>query len=371
LVSQAAITIPTAELHRESDEIGTEVRIALERVLERGWYLMGPEVAAFEAEFAEWLGIPQAVAVGSGTDALTLALAGLGIGPGDEVITSAMTSVATATAIILAGAEPILADIDSATMNIDPQAALAAVGERTRALMPVHLYGRSAPMAELLDVARSLGLYLVEDACQAHGAEAMGRRVGTLGDAGCFSFYPTKNLGAYGDGGMVVTADDELAERVRLLRQYGWRERDRSETRGWNSRLDEMQSAVLRVKLPRLDAWNRRRREIALRYSRGLAGVPGLILPEDLPGHAHHLYVVRVRDRNRVRAGLATRRIKTGVHYPLPVHRHPGLSMRYRGSRFPGAEAMAETVLSLPIFPHLADHEVDTVIVGLRAELGA
>ena len=369
MTSTHRTAIPPGDLKREAAEIGSDVQAAITRVTGRGWFLVGPELEAFEREFAAWVDAPYAVGVHSGTDALMLALAALDIGEGDEVVIPAMTSVATATAVLRAGAEPVLADVDPVSMNLDPDSTRAAVTPRTKAIVPVHLYGRPAPMDELLSLSRDRGLVVVEDACQAHGAQIGGRMVGTLAEAGCFSFYPSKNLGAYGDGGMVVTSDSAVDERLRLLRQYGWRDRDRSEVLGWNSRLDELQSAVLRAKLPYLAAWNARRAGIAQRYTAGLSGVPGLTLPAATPGQVHHLYVVRVRDRDGVRTRMTERGIGSGVHYPLPIHRHPALASRYKSLHFPNAEEIAATALSLPLFPQLTNEEVDAVIAAVRAEL--
>jgi len=345
------------------------VDAAINRVIGRGQFILGPEVLAFEKEFAAYCGAREAVGVGSGTDALTLALVGAGVQAGDEVITTSLSSVATATAIVRAGARPVLVDIDLDSFNLNPRLVQEHVTNRTRAILPVHLYGRPFSKA-LLDVSRSNGVALIEDACQAHGASLEGRRTGTLGLAGCFSFYPSKNLGAYGDAGMVLTNDSLFAERVRRARQYGWKERDRSDTLGYNSRLDEIQAAVLRSKLPCLDAWNGRRRQIARRYQEGLAGTPGIALPEITDGHTFHLYVVRVRNRNRLRAALAEHGIATGIHYPVPVHRQPAFQgLVNADDPFPSTDLAVSEILSLPIFPQLTDQEVDRVSEAVRLEL--
>jgi dTDP-4-amino-4,6-dideoxygalactose transaminase len=286
-----------------------------------------------------------------------------------EVLTSALTSVATVTAILRAGLTPVLVDIDARTFNLDLDQVEARLSARTGAIIPVHLYGRPVDMVRLSELADQRGVPVVEDAAQAHGATVGEKKAGTIGRAGCFSFYPSKNLGAYGDGGMVIGDDAELAERVRLLRQYGWRERDRSEIVGFNSRLDEMQAAVLRVKLPRLDRWNARRRAIATRYKGLLGGQANVTLPPDGPGDVFHLYVVRVPDRDRVRERLADLGVATGIHYPLPIHRHRALSDRFAGQRFPQAERACEEILSLPIFPQLTDSEVARVAETLLAAL--
>jgi dTDP-3-amino-3,4,6-trideoxy-alpha-D-glucose transaminase len=363
------LAVPAGALERESAEIGQEVIGALQRVLDRGWYILGPEVKAFEQEFADYLGVRHAVGVASGTDAITLAVAALGIGPGDEVVMPAMTSVATAVGIINAGARPVLADVDSLTLNLDAQGAANVITSSTKAIMAVHLYGRPAPMPALIELARRHGVAVIEDACQAHGAMVGSRKAGSCGVIGCFSFYPSKNLGAYGDGGIAVTDDPEIADRLRLLRQYGWRERDHSDIRGWNSRLDEMQAAILRVKLPHLDGWNARRREIAVRYTDGLTGLTGLELPPADAGHCWHLYPVMNSDRDRLREHLASRGIVASIHYPVPVHLQPGIRDLLRGGQFPVAEAAASRLLSLPIFPQLTDREVNTVVGSVRSFL--
>lgn len=364
--------VPFGDLAREYAALRPELDAAWQRVCARGWFVLGAEVEAFEREFAAYCGARHAVGVASGTDALHLALRGLGIGAGDEVVTVAHTAGATVMAVLLAGATPVLVDIDPATGTMDPAAAAAAIGPRTRALLPVHLYGQPAALDALQALAARHGLALVEDCCQAHGARHGGRHVGTFGVAGCFSFYPSKNLGAYGDGGMVVTNDDALAERLRRLRQYGWRVRDESVEEGLNSRLDELQAALLRVKLRHLDAWQTRRSALAARYNAGLAGVPGLVLPAAVPGTepAWHLYVVRTPRRDALRQALAEAGVGTGVHYPLPVHRQPGYARAVVGpGGLPASERWAAEVLSLPLFPYLREDEVDWVVAAVcRAE---
>lgn len=351
------------------------VDVAVRRVLESGSYILGSEVAAFEAEFAGWLGNGdpglRAVGVASGTDALHLALRALGIGPGDEVITTAFTAVGTVAAIELAGATPVLADIDPETFTLDPASAERAVTPRTRAIVPVHLYGAPAALDDLLELARRRNLRVVEDCAQAHGATHRGRRVGTFGDIGAFSCYPTKNLGALGDAGIVVTGDADLADRLRRLRQYGWDENRLSGFQGINSRLDALQAAVLRAKLPGLDAANAERRRIAAAYDAALHGVEERIRPprtREGDEHVYHLYTVRSPERDRLRAFLASRGIETRMHYDVPVHVQPA----YRG-RLAGSDALPETlraareVLSLPMFPGLSGENVAAVCDALRA----
>lgn len=347
-----------------------EIDAAVARVLDSGWYVLGREVEAFEREFADYLGVSHAVGVNSGTDALALALKALGIGPGDQVAAPSHTAVATIAAIEMAGAEPLLVDIDPVHYTMDPAALEAALTPRTKAVVVVHLYGLAADMDAILAIAGRHGLKVVEDCAQATGATWNGARLGSLGDAGCFSFYPTKNLGAIGDGGAVVTRDAELAGRVRSLREYGWRGDRTSHVAGVNSRLDEMQAAILRAKLPHLDADNDRRRAIAARYGAGLAGSAGLVaLPVERSGarHVFHLYVVRVAGRDARLAALRERGVGASIHYPLAAHQQPA----YAG-RLAGADRLAETgravaeILTLPIYPELGEAEVDAVIRAMR-----
>ena len=330
-------------------------------MLESGVFLGGEEVASFEDEFAAFCGAREAVCVGSGTDALELALRAVGVGPGDEVITAANTCVPTVAAIVAAGASPVLVDVDPVTYTVDVGSVERACGPRTRALVPVHLYGQCADLGPLLELARERGLSVVDDAAQAHGAALGDRRVGSLCDATAFSFYPTKNLGALGDGGAVVTDDAALAERVRRLRSYGEDERYRSVEYGRNSRLDLLQAAVLGAKLTRLERWNERRRELAAQYARMLADT-GLTLPAELPGtrHAWHLYVVRTDNREALRGALAARGIETLVHYPRALHQHPAYASLARAG-LEQSERLADEVVSLPLYPQLQDAEVERV----------
>ncbi len=358
-----------------------EIDAAIARVLDLGWYILGEEVRAFEQEFARFVGAADAVGVGSGTDALVIALRAVGVQPGQHVITVAHTAVATVAAVELAGAVPILVDIDPATYCIDPnqvQSALAMAAERGQhvaAIVPVHLYGHPAPVEQIMAVAEAHGVAVVEDCAQAHGATIGGRAVGTFGAAAAFSFYPTKNLGALGDGGAVVSCDRGIAERARLLREYGWRERYVSSLAGTNSRLDELQAAALRVKLPHLAAENERRRAIAARYNRLLAESCA-VLPNhaDHLRHVYHQYVVRVADRDAVRGQLRDLGVGTLVHYPVPVHLQPAYAGRIATPfGMEHTERAALEIMSLPIFPELSDGDVDRVgdavmrVVGRRA----
>src|SRR6266576_6804621 len=310
-----------------------EIDAAVLGVMEKGWYVLGDEVRAFESELAAYIGVAHGVGVGSGTEALHIALAACGIGSGDEVITVAHTAVATVAAIELSGAKPVLVDIEPDYYTLDPLKLEAAIGPRTRAVVPVHLYGQAADLSPIMEIARRHGLRVIEDCAQSHGALYQGRRVGSWGDIACFSFYPTKNLGAMGDGGMLVTDDPQLAERARLLREYGWAERNVSSVAGWNSRLDELQAAVLRLKLRHLDRDNGNRQELALFYDRELSEYQ-LRQPKVRPEatHVYHLYVARSTDRDGLRDFLRSRRIGALIHYPVPVHLQPAYCGRLRGS---------------------------------------
>jgi dTDP-4-amino-4,6-dideoxygalactose transaminase len=346
-----------------------EIDACIQAVLEKGWYVLGEQVAAFESEFAAYVGVDHAVGVGSGTEALHLALAAWGIGPGDEVITVAHTAVATVAAIEMCGASPVLVDVESGYYTLDPARLEAALSPRTRAILPVHLYGQPADLESILAVARRHGLRVVEDCAQAHGSKYQGRRVGAWGDAACFSFYPTKNLGAFGDGGMVVSADAGFAERVRQLREYGWVTRYVSQLPGYNSRLDELQAAVLRVKLRHLDADNAARAQRAAEYGDGLAGT-AVERPRRRPGASHvfHLYVVATSQRDRLQAHLRAQGVGTLVHYPVPVHLQPAYRGRLRGhDALPETERIAQEVLSLPMYPELAADDVRSVVEAIRS----
>ena len=339
----------------------------MERVLDSGWFILGTEVRGFEREFAEHFGYAHAIGVASGTDAVTLALRALDIGPGDKVATVAHTAVATVAAIEMARAIPVFVDIDPLTYNIDPEALRDVLQRngRIRAIVVVHLYGNPADMQRILAVANQFDVRVIEDCAQAHGASIGGRFVGGMADAACFSFYPTKNLGALGDGGMVVTAREEIAGRLRMLREYGWKDRHISTSAGINSRLDELQAAYLRMRLPFLDSGNNRRAAIAAAYDTGLAHT-GLTLPCAQGGskHVYHQYVVRHSNRDEMRSRLQRLGIGTNIHYPVPVHCQPA----YLGRRGPGAANLAATecaareVLSLPMYPELSDESVAEII---------
>lgn len=362
--------IPMIDLQAAHAELGDELERAALSVLRSGWYILGDHVERFEQEFSSWLGLPPAAAVGvgSGTDALHLALRACAVGAGDEVIVPSHTAVATIAAVELAGARPVFVDIQPETYTVDPVQVAAAITARTKAVIPVHLYGQAADMEAILEIAGQAGIWVIEDCAQAHGARHKGSVTGTMGDLGCFSFYPTKNLAAAGDGGMVVSRHRQLAERVRFLRQYGWHTRYVSDLPGLNSRLDELQAALLQVKLGHLDGWNRRRQTLANLYDELLSGT-GVVTPHVMHGneHVYHLYVVRTQRRDALRSQLAACGIASAVHYPVPVHRQPA----YRHlAPPPGAlietELAAVEILSLPLYPQMSTEQVEQVAACIR-----
>jgi dTDP-4-amino-4,6-dideoxygalactose transaminase len=344
-----------------------DVRAAIDRVIQRGWFVLGPEVEAFEAEFAAASGARYAVGVGTGTDAIAIALRALGIGPGDEVITSPLSAAYSALAILMAGARPVFADVDVDRLTIDPSCIEAAVGPRTRALLPVHLYGQPADMRAIEAIAARHNLAILEDCCQAHLATAEGRAVGTIGAAGAFSFYPTKNLGALGDGGAIVTNDRALADRMKRLRNGGQTDRYHHQEAGVNSRLDEIQAAILRARLAWLPRWTSERRRLAARYRTGLAReTAGITVPPECDaGHVYHLFVIRSAARAALQAHLASFGIETLIHYPVPLPRQPALAASNPADCPIAATACAE-VLSLPLHPGLRDEDVDAVTAALK-----
>lgn len=358
------ITVPFGDLRRQYRSLQTEIDQSVSRVLERGWFVLGQEVVHFEREFAAYLGSKYAVGVASGTEAIQLALMATGVGPGDEVITPANTCVPTVAGITATGARPVLVDIDSASLNINPAKIEGAITPRTKAILPVQLYGQSADMDSIIEIANHHKIAVIEDAAQAHGATFKDRKLGTLGRAGCFSFYPSKNLGAFGDGGAVVTDDPELDARLRKLRNYGEERRYLHTTKGINSRLDEIQAAILRAKLPYLDRWNERRREIAQIYNNEI-GNKAIIKPEEMAyGRSnYHLYVIRCERRDRLQDHLAENGVTTLIHYPVPIHLQPANSdLGHATGEFPVAERCANEVLSLPIFPELTEEEILHVV---------
>lgn len=374
-MSLSPITVPQADPGAGYRALRSEIDAAVQRVLDSGWYILGKEGAAFEQEFAAWQGAQRAVGCANGTDALVLALRGLGIGAGDVVATVSHTAVATVAAIEMAGATPVLVDIDPASYTMDPLDLAALLDAPPRGLAPVravivvHLYGQAAEMDAILGLCRHRGVTVIEDCSQAHGARYGGRKVGTLGDIGTFSLYPTKNLGALGDGGIVSTDDAALAERIGALRQYGWRERYISDEAGVNSRLDEMQAAILRARLPHLDAGNARRNAIAAAYDVAL-GQAGIAPPAPRDGCAHvfHQYVIRVADRAGVQQRLRAAGVGTAVHYPQAVHRQRAYAGRVAlaPANCHVTDMVAPEILSLPMFPELTDAQVEHVCAALR-----
>jgi dTDP-4-amino-4,6-dideoxygalactose transaminase len=361
--------VPFLNLQAPYRELQAELDAAWRRVMESGWYILGPEVEAFEREFAAYVGVKYCVGVGNGLDALHLILRAYDIGAGDEVIVPANTYIATWLAVSYAGAVPIPVEPLEPTCNLDVERLQAAITRRTKAIMVVHLYGQTAEMEAICAVARKHGLKVIEDAAQAHGALYWGRQAGGLGDAAGWSFYPTKNLGALGDAGAVTTNDSILAERIRTLRNYGSQVKYHHLYQGFNSRLDELQAALLRVKLKVLDGWNLRRAQVAARYLEGLKGVD-LILPCVPQGMQPnwHLFVVRSKNRDALQAHLRSRGIGTLIHYPVPPHLQPAYrGLGYSAGSFPISERIHREALSLPIGPHLTPQEVDAVIAAIKA----
>ncbi len=355
--------IPFLDLTAEYHELKTEIDRAVARVFESGHFVLGDEVAALEEEFAVYCGVRHAIAVSSGTSALHLALVAAGIGPGDEVLTTPFTFYATVAAIGYVGAKHVFVDIDPGTFNIDVGKLESAITERTRAILPVHLYGQPADMDPILDIARRHKLIVIEDAAQAHGAEYKGRRAGSIGDLGCFSFYPTKNLGAAGEGGMLTTNNPEFAQTLSLLRNWGEERRYYPVLKGYNYRLPAIQAAVLRVKLKRLEQWTEQRRALAADYDRLLRD-SAVISPATRPQarHVYCLYTIRSTDRDSLQRQLASEGIQTAVHYPLPIHLMPAYAdARYKAGDFPVAEACADTVLSVPLYPQMSSAQVAEV----------
>lgn len=350
------------------DELREEIDAALHRVLDHGYYILGPEVSAFEREFADYIGVKHGIGVSSGTDALHLSLCALGVGVGDEVITTPHTAVATVAAIEQSGAMPVLVDIDPITYCLDPAWLERVITPRTKAIVPVHLYGHPANLAAILEFADSHKLYVLEDCAQAHGSAWRNQKLGSYGHIAAFSFYPTKNLGAIGDGGMIVTNDDHLVERVRQLREYGWKQRYVSDTPGFNSRLDELQAALLRVKLRHLDHDNERRRALAKIYSTQLANKFIRPIEQEQCHHVYHLYVIRHPQRDALRTYLQAQGVYTGIQYPVAVHLQPAYVNRLGSlGSFPNAEQAMGEVLSLPLYPQLSKESVMRVIDVLHS----
>jgi dTDP-4-amino-4,6-dideoxygalactose transaminase len=360
--------IPLLDLAAELREVGAEVRAALERVLASGHFILGPEGAALEREIAALVGVPHAVACNSGTDALHLALRAAGIGPGEEVVTPAFTFIATAEAIAYVGAKPAFADVDGATFNMTAAALEQALTPRTRAVIVVHLFGQCAEMPPISDLCKRRGLVLIEDCAQAIGADWGGKQAGAWGDFGCFSFYPTKNLGAYGDAGLVTTREAKHDAMLRMLRHHGSRQTYLHEVIGLNSRLDEMQAAILRVKLKHLERFTAARNAHAARYRELLAGAKLALPIEHGRGkHTYHQFTVRITRRDEAKKSLAGAGIASGVYYPIPLHRQPVYEKEFGALSLPASEAAAREVLSLPIYPQLTDEQLRRISGALRA----
>lgn len=363
--------IPFLDLKAQYAGIKSEIDAAVLGVLGSAQYVLGEEVAAFEREFATYCTTGHAVAVNTGTSALHLALLALGVGPGDEVITVPFTFVATAAAICYAGARPVFVDVDPVTLTMDPRQLEAAITARSRAIMPVHLYGQMADMDAIMATAHRHGIPVIEDACQAHGAEYLGRRAGSIGAVGCFSFYPGKNLGACGEGGIAVTNDAELAAKMRMLRDWGQERRYHHAVKGFNYRMDGIQGAILRVKLRHLENWTQARRVNARRYSALLEGSRRVGIPAEVEGrrHVYHIYAVRSDDRDGLQRSLQAEGIQTGLHYPVPVHLQPAhADLGYGRGDFPVSEAAASEALSLPMFPEMTLAQVRQVVAAVEME---
>jgi dTDP-4-amino-4,6-dideoxygalactose transaminase len=360
--------IPFVDLKAQYASIKTEVNAAIQGVLDSCQFTLGSEVAAFEQEFAGYTQTKFGVGVNTGTSALHLALLAANVGPGDEVITVPFTFVATVSAIDYTGAKTVFIDIDPRTFTMDPKALEAAITDRTKAIIPVHLYGQPADMDSIMEIARRRGLVVIEDACQAHGADYKGRRAGSIGDMGCFSFYPGKNLGAYGEGGMVVTSNADYARTIRMLRDWGAEKKYQHVLKGYNYRLEGIQGAVLRVKLRHLEAWTEGRRRAAGHYDRLLAG-SGVPTPQAMPHvrHVYHIYAIRTQHRQAWQDALQADGIQTGIHYPIPVHLLPAFAdLGYVAGQFPHSERAANEVLSLPMYPELTSSQCEEVAKAIR-----
>ena len=364
--------IPLLDLTAQYQTIKPEIDAAIQRVLESGHFILGSEVSALESEVAAYLGVQHGIGVASGTDALILALRALEIGPGDEVIIPAYTFFATAGAVLHVGATPVLVDVNADDYCINIEQTRAAVTQKTKAIISVHLYGQAAEMDALMEIADEYDLRIIEDNAQAFGAEYKGRKTGALGDIGCLSFFPSKNLGGYGDGGMVVTDDVKLAKKVRMLRAHGWKRKYFPEMLGYNSRLDALQAAIIRTKLPHIDRWNDGRRKIAQQYSKALAGVAGVQTPYEAPNrqHVYHLYVLQSARRDELQARLKEAGIGTSVYYPQPLHlAEPCKALGYKTGDFPVAEKASAETIAIPVYPEMSEEQFDFVVKSIRLAL--
>lgn len=360
------LKIPILDLFPQYQSLKTEIYSAIDRVLEAGQFIMGADVKQFEQEVANYLGVKHAIAVNSGTDALVIGLRSLGIGTGDEVITTPFSFFATAESISSVGATPIFVDIDPQTFNIDPDKIKDKISPRSRAIMPVHLYGNPAAMTQIMEIAQENGLKIIEDCAQSFGARYNGKMTGTIGDVGAYSFFPSKNLGAYGDGGLIATNDDTIAELARMLRVHGAKKKYHNEIIGYNSRLDTLQAAILRVKLPHIDEWNSGRRRVASLYTQLLANIPEVIAPEVTSGHVFHQYTIRIikGDRDKVASDLASKGISTMIYYPIPQDRLPIYTGKYPSNKV--SDELSTQVLSLPIWPELDDENITRIVSSLK-----
>jgi dTDP-4-amino-4,6-dideoxygalactose transaminase len=357
--------VPLLDLVAQYKDIKPEMDAAVQRVLDSGHFILGPEVAAVEEEVADYLGVAHGIGLASGTDALILALRALEIGEGDEVILPAYTFFATIGSVLHVGATPVLVDVDEKTYCIDIEETRTKISSATKAIIPVHLYGQAADMDALTEIANENNLSIIEDNAQAFGADYKGKKTGSIGDIGCLSFFPSKNLGAYGDGGMVVTNNPKLGEKMRMLRAHGWKKKYFPEVLGYNSRLDALQAAILRVKLPHLDRWNEGRRKVARIYSEALAGTPDLQTPYEAPNrtHVYHLYILQVPNRDELQEKLKEAGIGTSVYYPQPLHlAEPCKALGYKEGDFPVAERASLETIAIPVYPEMSDEQIAYVL---------
>jgi len=366
------MSVPFVDLKPQYQTIKDEVLVKINEVFEKGSYILGPEAKAFEEEFAAYCQCKYAVGVNSGTDALYISISALDIDAGDEVILPTHTFIATALCISYTGATPVFVDIEDETYNIDPVSFEKAITPKTKAVLPVHIYGQPANMDEINAIAQKHGIKVIEDACQAHGALYKNKKAGSLGDIGCFSFYPTKNLGAFGDAGILVTNDQKVYETAQMLRDYGRQGRYEHKVKGYNSRLDTVQAVVLSAKLKRLDEWSRMRQEVAAYYRECLQDAEEVTIPKvkDDRTHVYHLYVIRVKNRDQVLEGLKQKNVNALIHYPIPIHLQTAYAdLGYTRGRFPVAEQVADEIISLPMFPHMTKDQVDEVCNSLKEVL--
>jgi dTDP-4-amino-4,6-dideoxygalactose transaminase len=364
------MNIPMVDLKGQFEALKDEINLGLQATLESTQFILGPNVKALEQEVADYCRVKHAIGVASGTDALHLGLRAAGIGPGDEVITTPFTFIATAEAIAYLGATPIFVDIDPKTFNIDVEQIAAAITEKTRAVLPVHLFGQPADLLPIVELCQKHGLRLVEDCAQSFGADYQGKKTGSWGDVGCFSFFPSKNLGCFGDGGMIVTDNDDIAEEIRVLRNHGSHKQYHHSIIGYNSRLDEMQAVILRVKLKHIDTYNRWRRENAWLYNQLLEGLPLITPYEDGKGnHVYHQYTLQLDQRDKVQQALRDEGISSAVYYPIPLHRQEVFQQECSGKSFPVAGEVSQRVLSLPMFPELTSEQIESICQALRKVL--